>query len=265
MNAPMKGTALPRFPIPLGERGSRLRSFATKSSGFTLLEMMITLAIFILLAAAVFGLLTGVLESTGSLIDNQNRMDRTVAFNAYLKKKLGEMPVGSTLVSYQRGDGEGLVQNGIVFGTVNLATVVDAMVQPNGYYTLRVATYAAGTVSGQQFDARQILVQDASTNDPSLTWTPLITDVKTIDWKFLDFNQTVWVNLWSTGTLPNLLEFTMQTAGDMQPSTMDFWLPKIDRVPLNAPGGTSGGTGGGTTPRVNVVPQGNTTPQGIRH
>lgn len=202
-----------------------------------------TLAVFILLAAAVFGLMTGVLESTGTLQDNENRKDQTVALTAYLKKKLGEMPVNSTLTSYQRGDGEGLVQNGIVFGTVNLATAIDATEQPNGYYTLREASMAAGLVNGEQQDARQLLVQAASTNDPSLLWTPLIKDIKTIDWKFLDFNQTIWVELWSSGTNPNLVEFTMQPAGDLQPTTMDFWLPKISPVQL-----TVSQQQGGTTP-----------------
>ena len=204
---------------------------------------MITLAIFILLAAAVFGLMTGVLESTGTLMDNQNRKDQTVALNAFLKKKLGEMPVASTLVSYQRGDGEGLTQNGIVFGTVNLATAIDATEQPNGYYTLRLATLSAGIVAGQQQDARQILLQAASTNDPTLAWTPLIKDIKTLDWKFLDFNQTVWVEQWSSGANPNLVEFSLQPAGDLQPTTMDFWLPKIDAVQIVVPSKS-----GGTTP-----------------
>jgi len=219
-----------------------LRSFAAKKTGFTLLEMMITLAIFILLAAAVFGLMAGVLESTGTLMDNQNRKDQTVALNAFLKRKLGEMPVASTLTSYQRGDGEGLTQNGIVFGTVNLATAIDATQQPNGYYTLRVATLSAGIVAGEQQDARQLLLQAASANDPSLAWTPLIKDIKTLDWKFLDFNQTVWVEVWTSGSNPNLVEFTMHPGGDLQPTTMDFWLPKIDQVQLSVaqkPGGTS--------------------------
>jgi hypothetical protein len=106
-------------------------------------------------------------------------------------------------------------------------------VQPNSYYTLRVATYSTGgNTDGAVQDARQILLQDVTTNDPSLTWTSLMTDIKTIDWKFLDFNQTQWVELWSSGTKPNLAEFTMQPAGDLQSTTMDFWIPKIDPVAI---------------------------------
>jgi len=215
----------------LSRKGTAVRS-SRANVGFTLLEMMITLAIFVLLAAAVFGLMTGVLQSTSTLQDDQNRRDEVAALNAFLKKKLGEMPVASTLDSYQRGDGEGLVQNGIIFGTANLATAVDAQVQANGYYALRLATFATGAGSGQVQDARQVLQQAVTSNDPTLTWTALMGDIKTLDWKFLDFNATLWVDLWGTSNKPNLVEFSMQPAGDLQPTTMDFWLPKIDSITL---------------------------------
>jgi prepilin-type N-terminal cleavage/methylation domain-containing protein len=204
-----------------------------QANGFTLLEMVITLAIFILLAAAVFGIMTGVLQSTSTLQDNQNHRDQVGALNAFLKKKLGEMPVASTLNSYQRGNGEGLAQNGIIFGTANLATAIDAKAQANGYYALRLATFATGAAQGQPQDARQVLQQAVTTDDPTLVWTPLMGDIKTLDWKFLDFNQTLWVELWNSSGKPNLVDFSMQPAGDSMPATMDFWLPKIDAASLN--------------------------------
>jgi len=213
-----------------------LRSFAShESTGFTLLEMMITLAIFVLLAAAVFGLMTGVLQSTSSLQDNQSRRDQIAALNAFMKNKLYAMPVAATVSSYQRGDGEGLVQNGIIFGTANLARALDAKVQANGYYALRLATYTTTAGPNEPQDARQVLQQAATTDDPTMPWTPLMADIKTLDWKFLDFNATVWVELWSNTAKPNLVEFSLQPAGELQTTTMDFWLPNLSAVPLTAP------------------------------
>jgi len=220
-------TLLSRYPRQPGMRG------------FTLMEMMITLAVFILLAAAVFGLMTSVLESTSRLQDNSNHRDEVAALNAFVKKKLGEMPVSSTLLSYQRGDGAGLTQNGIVFGTQNLATAIDAKPQANGYYVLRLAVFTTGAGAGQVQDARQALQQAVTSDDSTVAWTPLIGDLKTLDWKFLDFNATVWVDLWSSSAKPNLVEFSMQPAGDSQPTTMDFWLPKIEAVSVTAAPSTS--------------------------
>jgi prepilin-type N-terminal cleavage/methylation domain-containing protein len=212
------------------KNSSRSRTAARR--GFTLLEMMITLAIFILLAAAVFGLMSGVIESSSTLQDNQNRRDEITALNAYMKKKLTELPADSSLISYQRGDGEGLLQNGIVFGTISDAMVFDAKVQPNGYYVLRQASYTTSGDPNEAQDARTYLQQAASTDDPTLIWTTLMGDLKTLDWKFLDFNSTLWVDLWPNSAKPNLVEFTTQPAGELQPVTMDFWVPKIDAMPV---------------------------------
>jgi prepilin-type N-terminal cleavage/methylation domain-containing protein len=205
-----------------------------KSGGFTLLEMMLTLAIFLLLAGAVAGILTGVLQSTATLQDDQGRRDQVTALNAYLKKKLGELPARSSLVSYQRGEGEGLVQNGIIFGNTNFATAIDAKIQPNGYYTLRLSTFETAAGPDEPADARQALQQSVTTDDPTVVWTTLVTDIKTLDWKFLDFNSTLWVEIWSSSTQPNLTELSVQVAGDTQPTTMDFWLPKIDTISISA-------------------------------
>ncbi len=206
---------------------SKLISGRPSAAGFTLLEMIITLAVFVLLAGAVFGLMTGVLQSTSTLQDNQNRRDQIEALNAFLKNQLGAIPATSTLVSYQRGDGEGLLQNGILYGNSSQATAIDTKIQSNGYYTLRLTTLNTSTVQGQPQDARQVLQQAVTTDDPTLTWTPLIADVKTTDWKFEQFNITPWVEQWSTSAKPNMIEFSMQTAGDLQPTTMDFWIPKL--------------------------------------
>ena len=223
--------------------------------------MMITMAVFILLASAVFGLMTSVLQSTSTLLDSQNRRDEVAALNAYIKFQLGEMTARSTLVSYQRGNGDGLNQNGILFGTINIATAIDAQVQPNGYYTLRVASFTTTAAPDQPQDARQALLQLVTTDDPTVSWTKLLGDLKTIDWKFQDLNVTDWVEQWNASTNPNLIEFTMQPAGDLQPTTMDFWIPKLTRINLRlAAPPTSSSTPPGTTPPGTTPP--GTTPPG---
>ncbi len=212
----------------------RARPFRCRAGGFTLMEMMITMAIFILLVAAVFALMTGVLESTASLQDTQNRREETTALYAFLKQKLTTLPAHYTVVSYQRGDGEGLTQNGVLYGNATQASVVDAKVQDNGYYTIRFATYAVDTAESTSTDARQVMQQLVTTDDPSLTWRKLVTDIKTLDWKFQDFNDPNWSEIWTSSTEPNLIEFTMQPAAETQLVTMDFWLPAIQAPSMGA-------------------------------
>lgn len=225
----------------------KTRSFR-QTSGFTLIEMVITLMVFFLLATAVFALMSGVFDGTSSLMDDQNHRDEMAALNAYVKNQLASITAPGTVVSYQRGDGEGLTQNGVLFGDINFATAIDAKVQANGYYTLRVATFTTTAAPDQPQDARQALLQSVTSDDPTLTWTKLMGDVKTLDWKFQDLNVTDWVELWNVSNKPNLIEFTLQRGGDLQPTTMDFWIPKLNQINIRIAAQTSTSSSSTTTP-----------------
>jgi prepilin-type N-terminal cleavage/methylation domain-containing protein len=204
--------------------------------GFTLVEMMITLAVFILLSGMIFGIVTGVLRSAGSLQDNQNRGDQIGALQAYLKKQFIELPSQSILVSYRRGDGDGLTQNGIILGTDSFRTAIDAKLQANGLYTLRVSNFA----SGGDMAKDTAFNNDVSNDDSALTWTPLIQDVSSISWKFQDTNVIKWVDEWNgLSSRPALIEFTIKLAGDVRPTVMDFWLPHLVAPPTFTPAVTS--------------------------
>ncbi|MEI9999925.1 MAG: hypothetical protein WDO13_12610 [Verrucomicrobiota bacterium] len=91
-----------------------------------------------------------------------------------------------------RGQGEGLIQNGIIFGNTILPPRSTPRCRPNGYYSLRLATFQTDASADQPQDARQVLQTAVTTDDPTLSWTTLITDVKTLDWKFQDFDLGQW-------------------------------------------------------------------------
>jgi len=199
--------------------------------------MMITLAIFVLLCAAIFGIVSGVLQGSGELLDNQNRTDQMVALNAYLKNKLTTLPAQSFLLSYRRGTGDGLNQNGIVFGGAAGLIAIDATPQANGYYQLRRGLVPVnGTmpqIGGMVAVLPDGLLKD---EDSSLDWMPLIHDVKHLEWKFQELTSTQWEERWqNSATKPNIVELTIQLAGDLQPTTMDFWIPPIMPATLNIP------------------------------
>lgn len=209
-----------------------------KGGGFTLLEMMITLAIFILLSAAVFEVISGVLQSASILQDNQNHRDQLAALNAFLNKQLRTLPAQSVLISYRRGAGEGLKQNGIIFGHDQILTAIDATLQANGYYTVRLATFDPSSMHNSSAPPVIFFEADVCRTTSTVAWTPLIHDVKQIEWKFQILNSTEWLEMWSDSVnKPNLAEFSMQMAGDLHPAIMDFWIPQIESLVIaQAPG-----------------------------
>jgi prepilin-type N-terminal cleavage/methylation domain-containing protein len=201
-------------------------SVDARFGGFTLVEMVLTLAIFLLLAGAVFGIMTGILKASSALQDNQNRRDEVMALQEFLRHDLDGLPGWGQLNSYQRGDGEGLPVNGIIFGTPGLYTAIDAKRQANGLYTLRVARFSASEENNQ---AVTLFTQAVTGDDDSLAWRNLMRDVKRIDWKFLPENSTQWTDNWplSSTLKPNLIQLTLLPAGDTQPTVTDVWLPPI--------------------------------------
>lgn len=202
------------------------------SRGFTLLEMVITLSIFVLLAAAVFGIIEGVFQGVSTLQDNQNRRDQIVALNDFLKKKLGELPAHSGLISYRHGDGEGLVQNGIILRQEGLASVIDAKIQSNGYYTLRLTDFSSDKIGDVSIEQRFEL--SITNDDPDLKWVSLIRDIQKINWKFMDPTAGQWADRWyNPSAKPELVELSVQLAGDTNPAVMDFWIPPVGQVTFN--------------------------------
>jgi len=210
-----------------------------RSNGFTLLEMVLALTVFILLAAAVFGIILGVLKGTASLHDNQYQRDQIAALNDYIKKKMESIPATGMLISYQRGTGDGLAQNGVVISGGEGITIIDAMLQANGLYTLRSGYLPLEglQVPGKPAPLPSLIPQIMNAMDhESFSWMPLIKDVKTLHWKFEDFNTGLWADKWDNGNnKPNMIEFSMQFAGDSSPTIMDFWLPPLTPVTLALP------------------------------
>ncbi len=204
------------IPFPMGRRRTR---------GFTLIEMMITLVIFVLLAAMIYSIVLGVLKSSSILRDSQNRTDDTTALQEFLNRELTQLPQAGVFTSYRRGTGEGLNQNGIIFGPDSSLTAVDAKIQANGLYTVRLARSGSGAPQ-----AVTVFDRAVSADDAGLNWTPLIRDVRTVTWKFLGFHDTRWTDAWTGGTRPNIVELSLQIGGDRRPRIIDFWLP-----PLTAP------------------------------
>ncbi len=189
--------------------------------GFTLIEVIITLSIFLLLAGAVFGIFTATLESVSSLQDNQNQSDETQALDAFLKKSFLDVPAQGTIASFHR-DNAPFKVSGIIWGNGDDLHAVDMQLQRNGYYTLRTTSYTPPP--SPQGPALTVFQRQVVTNDSTLSWRPLLRDVRTADWRFKELNSSVWEEQTSSAK-PLLAEFTIQLAGANLGVTDDFWIP----------------------------------------
>ena len=201
--------------------------------GFTLIEMIITLCVFVMLAASVFGIFGATLESAGALQDNQNRQDQVEALAAWLKQSFLALPANGTLVSYHR-DGRPFHVSGIIWGEDTDLKALDLQAQANGNYTLRLATCVAASSPDDQASntagtagyspALARFQTEVFNDDPALAWRPLMRDLRSVDWRFRVPNSNDWQDTFSSGK-PVLTQLTFQPAGMPTSIVDDFWIP----------------------------------------
>lgn len=202
--------------------------FHRQASGFTLLEMVITMAILLLLSGAIFGIIVGVLRGASTLHENQDRRDEIAALNSFLNKKIGDLGASGGVISYKRDNNEGLPQSGVIINAGAFALAIDTKLQRNGYYVLRTTSVAASDSSipvGQSVST--YLLEKVTKDEDSLEWATLIKDLKTTSWRFEDPNTLVWSDYWKNSFKPNMVEFSIQLGGEPHPEVMEFWLPPI--------------------------------------
>jgi len=239
------GLARQRLPWVISTPRTTLKELnRNRPRGFTLIEMVVTLVVFILLVACVFGIITAVLQTTNRLADDQGRHDQNSALQAFLRLKFREIPADGILQTYRR-DGDASNTSGITWGDETELTAIDSIRQPNGLRSVRLARYFPPTDSKISFQGKAEVFQNMILqDDASLTWVPLARDLKLFDWKFLPEGSTIWQDHWDVGMgifttgsntgpffpKPNLVELTLQNAADLQPVTLDLWLPKIEPV-----------------------------------
>jgi len=203
--------------------------------GFTLIEMIITLCVFVLLAAMVFSIFDATLESVGTLQDNQNRQDRVEALAAWLKRSLLALPANGTLVSYHR-EGRPFHVSGIIWGAGDDLQALDLQAQANGNYTLRLATCPSPDPSSPEYQfagltgtvgyspALARFQTQVFNDDSALSWRPLMRDLKSADWRFRVLNMPDWQDTFTMGK-PVLAQLTFQPAGTSSAIVDDFWIP----------------------------------------
>jgi hypothetical protein len=175
-----------------------------------------------------------VLQSASILQANQGRQDRITALHEFVAARLRELSARSYMISYRRGIGEGLPLNGILWGEVPSITVLDAKIQPNGLYLLRLGKCSMATADGNSSPI--IPGGPLDNNDTAYSWTPLVRDVKGVRWQFRDFGEVPWIEEWvNIGSKPRVVSFSITFAGDAQPVLMEFWLPRLYQVSLAMP------------------------------
>lgn len=213
----------------------------TANRGFTLFEMVVVVAIFVLLAGGIYATVNAAVRATATLTEENLQIQRLNAFVSLLRRTFHNLPataIFSAGVREEGGDG---------FAEISLR---DAP----GVFAWGMGGPAAGTVllsarkrlgGGREMS---LLLLPGSLGEMERrdalergAWLRLLPDLRDVQWRFYDEQQQEWVDEWPEGNRPPLLELNLQLLGEEIPRKFVFWLPPVKEVDLSPPPGEAPG------------------------
>ena len=234
--------------LPLGTMPSKTRNQEPRTrnhSGFTLLEIVIALAVFLIIMAGVFAIAKGSMELSSDLTQTQERAMTRQNFIEFLRTSFRRLP-GEAEITLSLEN-----QRGTYVPTINIFNGGDAFSpgpsQPPEASVEMFAQQMAGDymrVGLRILDDQQTQAQrsgraprrsGAGAADSIL---PLIDKVAQFEWKFYNPATQRWEENWKPPARPLFAELSLML-DDAIPTRMVFWIPPImKRQPgVGLPGG----------------------------
>lgn len=218
--------------FPLSHRPTVLRAH---SRGFTLIEMVVALSIFVLLIGGIFAIANGTLELSSDLTYAQERALVRQNLIEFLRKSFRTLPGEGTVDLKIKSVGSTYLPTLTIFGggssfspgpaiAPEASIEVYAEERPGGY--LRIGL--RGLDADQTSAARQGKVASKSVNNKSAE-LPLLDNVARFEWRFYDARSNQWENYWKEAQgRPMFAELTL-SLDDGQETRAVFWIPPVAR------------------------------------
>jgi len=198
------------------------------NSGFTFVEIVVVLIIFVLLAGGIYATVNAAITATAVLSEENLRSQRLGAFIGLLRRTFHNLPATAQVTGGVRVEGgKGIPEivlrdapgvfawgtGGASGGTVLLSAV------PRLGGGMQFSLLTLPSSMGEQ--ERRLALQDGK-------WLRLLPDLREARWRFYDETQQDWRDDWLEGMdRPPLVELTLQQLGEEIPRTYIFWLPPV--------------------------------------
>ncbi len=212
-----------------------IRPHSAPARGFTLLEMTVVMAIFILLAGGIYSTVSVAMRATAVLTEDTLQSQRLDAFVSLLRRTFRNLPASARFSGGVRvDDGEGCAEivlrdapgvfawgsGGPSAGTV----VLSARPRLGGGREISLLMLPGSLGEMERRDAMD-----------GADWLRLLPDLRGVTWRFYDPSREDWVEEWPEGNeRPPLAELTLELLGEEAPQKFVFWLPPVKEVTVAA-------------------------------
>ena len=201
---------------------------------FTLFEMVVVIAIFVLLAGGIYATVNAAVRATATLSEENLQIQRLNAFVSLLRRTFHNLPANAVFSGGVRSqDGDGFAEIVLrdapgVFawglgGPSSGTALLSARPRLGGGREISLMLMPG---SLGEMERREAL-QDGK-------WLRLLPDLREVQWRFYDEAQQDYVDEWPEGARPPLIELNLTLLGEEVPRKFVFWLPPVKEVDLTA-------------------------------
>jgi prepilin-type N-terminal cleavage/methylation domain-containing protein len=201
---------------------------------FTLFEMVVVIAIFVLLAGGIYATVNAAVRATATLSEENLQIQRLNAFVSLLRRTFHNLPATAIFSGGVRSqDGDGFAEIVLrdapgVFawglgGPSSGTALLSARPRLGGGREISLMLMPG---SLGEMERREAL-QDGK-------WLRLLPDLREVQWRFYDEAQQDYVDEWPEGARPPLVELNLTLLGEEVPRKFIFWLPPVKEVDFAA-------------------------------
>ena len=210
--------------------------------GFTLFEMVVVLAIFVLLAGGIYATVNAAVRATATLTEENLQIQRLNAFVSLVRRTFHNLPANARLAGGVRAEG------GDGFPEITLRDAPGVFAWGMGGPSAGTALLTARPRLGGGRELSLMLLpgslgemerRDALERG---AWLRLLPDLREVKWRFYNAEQQEWLEEWLEGERPPLVELNLQLLGEEVPRQFIFWLPPVKEMALTEPAPEAQGT-----------------------
>ncbi|MDA0812862.1 MAG: prepilin-type N-terminal cleavage/methylation domain-containing protein [Verrucomicrobia bacterium] len=223
------------------------------NEGFTLIEVVLGLALLALLIGGVFAVARGSLKVASEVTENQQYSMKIHSYLELLRRTFEGMP-GNGQVLLRPLDARGseseiaFIEYPLAFAWSGIpagskAIVLRTVTTPNGWLESRIF-YLDEEQSAEYINDKRL--------DESAPNLMIMDQMKMLQWRVYDQRNEEWVTEWDEQTArPSLIELNVQFLDGSNPVAVVFWIPTVvnpEEVVRAANTGAPGAGGGGAGP-----------------
>ncbi len=223
--------------------------------GFTLVEVLVSVAIFIMLAGGIFTAVSVAVTASSEVSTAQLETARRDAFQRFVRVLFLNLPADAKLdLRIRQAAGRGDIVELLLWPAPEIADFGGPGQRSDGLaLAARPDGDGAFTISVANFDASEDEVRrDAWLEETD--WLPILPEVRTLRWRFGQANGTPLVETWKPDQgRPSMIDLEL-TRLDGSVLPLQFWLPPIAADAEGAGRAAGGSVDGASDEQGEAVP-----------